>query len=581
VNLLRNPVLKVVGILALAIVLVAGCTKKPSKPSTDIPPITRITTYGIATVPDSAAFYNVTVYWGASDPDGQAEKFRYWVDQADLPDSLKTETYETNITMRMQFNSAITSHDFYVQSRDNRNVWDPNAATMAIVLGNVSDVTKFSPSTLPVTVPPDGALTSRGVHFIIDGSDLDGSVVNFQRAIDDTTNWVTVAPTFVLSHISTLELNLTPTDISLGPHVLYVRAIDNFGNVDKAPLTVSFVAVDTLRPDLSVVAGAIPHAFYFLPSGGTTTDVATTWSADASWYFSTLQFRYAVDDTANWSAPITESSVNLTGLTAGAHHFFIQAIDQAGNASTFSTDFGVGQLTGERGILVVNGLDWATYGAQTIAMYTDNAPFGSHSIHFWDMFTGASSNYPPNIASVFVGSGAIPGDSLGHYSSVVMLVNEFAANGPTDLDIFNSMRPLIMSYLNGGGNVLLAGRFGADFIKGDLASYGLSSGHTLSFNQTGVNPAPGGLAAAVTGLVDIHRLAGQSWSLTDLLEPPTDPAVTILFTTPDYSSSVGGIMVEPTGTGKFGFIAGRPYRMDHTAMATDYGYILTHYFGEQ
>ncbi len=577
-NLLRNPVLKVVGILALAVVLMAGCTKKPAAPSADIPPITRITTYGIAPVPDSAAFYRVTVYWSASDPDGQAEKYRYWVDQADLPDAQKTETFETNITMRMQFDASMMTHEFFVQARDNRDVWDPNAASITIDIANVGNVQRFPPTTSPVTVVPDGGLTSRGVHFIYNGNDLDGAVVNFQRAVDDTTNWVTVAPTFILQRVSTLELNLTPSDLSLGPHVVYVRAVDNFGNVDPAPVTVSFIAVDTLRPDLQVTAGAIANAFYFLPQGGTETSVATTWAADASWYYSTLQYRYAVDDSTNWSTWMTASTVTLTGLGAGAHHFFIQAMDQAGNSSTMETNFGVGQLTGDRGILVVNGVDWATYLAQTQAMYAANGPFGNHPIHFWDVFEGAESNYPANIASVFVGSGAIPGDSLGHYSAMVMVMNEFAASGPTDLDVFNTMFPLIMSYLNGGGNVLLATRFGADFVKGDLLTYGLSSGNTLSFNEIGVNPSPGGLVAAVSGLENITGIG--SWSLSDLLAPSTDPAVTTLFTTPDYPGSVGGIIVQPSGKGKFGFIAGRPYRFEHTSMAADFGYILTNYFGE-
>ncbi len=578
-NLLRNPVLKVVGILALAIVLVAGCTKKPAAPNADIPPITRITTYGIATVPDSASFYLVTVYWGASDPDGQAEKFRYWVDQAGLADSMKTETYETSVTTRLLFNSTVSTHTFYVQARDNRDIWDPNAASMVISIGNISNVNRFNPTTLPVTVPPDGALTSRGVHFVINGIDLDGSVVNFQRAVDDTTEWVTVAPSFILARVSTLELDITPTDLSLGPHVVYVRAIDNFGNLDESPLTISFVAVDTLRPDLSVVAGAIPHAFYFLPSGGTTTDVATTWAGDATWYYSTLQYRYAVDDTANWSDPITASQANLTGLQAGAHQFFIQAIDQAGNATTFSTDFGVGQLTGERGILVINGIDWSQYASEAAPMYAANGPWGNHTVQFWDFFSGFQSDYPPNIVPLYKGSGAVPGDTLGHYSAIVMIMNEYANNPPSDLDIFNSMRPLFMSYLNGGGDILLATRFGADFIKEDLAHYGLTAPDSLEFNQIGVDPSSNGLVAAVSGLVNITRTAG--WSLTDLLAPPTDPAVTVLFNTPSYPSSVGGVIVQPTGKGKLAFIAGRPYRFEHTSMAADFDYILTHYFGEQ
>lgn len=572
-NLIKNPVLKVVAMLALAIALVAGCAKNPEAPNADIPPETRIITHVISTAPDSASLYNVTVYWGASDPDGQTEYYRYWVDQENIADSLKTGTFDPVATVRMEFTSQTPSHVFYVQAKDNRDVWDLTPASSVIDIESWRDVNQFSPNTVPVTVPPNGALTSRGVHFVVNGSDIDGSVTSFQRAVDDTSAWVTVDPTFVMARESTLELDLTPTDLSLGPHIVFVRSIDNFGNVDESPLSISFIAVDTLRPDLSVVSGAIPNAFYFLPQGGTTTDIATTWAGDASWYYSTLLYRYAVDDSASWSNWITESMATLTGLGPGAHQFFIQAMDLAGNATTFSTDFGVGQLTGDRGILVVNGIDWGTYSPQPENMYAANGPFGNHPFQFWDFFPGSESFYPPNIASVFVGSGAIPGDSLGHYSSVVMALNAF--NG--DDAIFSSMQPLVMSYLNGGGNVLLACRFGSLFITGDLLSYGV--GTPLEFNQIGVNHRAGGLVAAVEGLVDIGGIG--SWSLSDLLAPSTDPNVTTLFNTPDYPGSVGGIIIQPAGKGKFAFVAGREYRFDYAAMATDFDYILTHYFGEQ
>ncbi len=574
-NLLKNPVLNVVATLALAIALVAGCSDTPQDPNANVPPETNITTYGISTAPDSATFYNVTVYWNTSDPDGQDEYYRYWVDQADLPNEQKIETFDAHATVRMNFDGATTAHTFYVQARDNQNVWDPTPASITINIADVRNTSRFNPITLPVTVPPNGAITSRGVHFVIDGTDLDGSVTNFQRAIDDTAAWVTVAPTFILARNSTIELDLTPDDITLGPHIVYVRAVDNFGNVDESPMSISFVAVDTLRPDLSVISGAIPNAFYFLPQGGSATDVATQWAADASWYYSTLRYRYAVDDSATWSPWIVDDTVTLSGLAAGPHQFFIQAQDQAFNTTTFSTNFGVGTLTGERGVLVVNGISWSDYTPQPEDMYAGNGPFGTLPIAFWDVFEGSESFYPANIAPVFVGSGMVPGDTLGHYSSMVMVMNAFGG----DDAIYTAMLPLIMSYLNGGGNILLTCRYGgAIFITGDLLTYGLTPGNTLEFNQVGVNHRGGGLVPAVDGLGGITGIG--SWSLSDLLAPPTDPAVTTLYTTPDFPGSVGGIVIQPEGKGKFAFVAGRPYRFVASEMAADFEYILRHYFGE-
>jgi hypothetical protein len=573
VNLLRNPILIVVGLLALALIVTLGCTEKPKAPEANVEPNTIITTYAINTLPDSGTVFTVTVYWRAYDIDGQAEFYRYWIGAADVPDNAKTMTYDTFASMQLDFATQADVYTFNVQARDDRDLWDSTPAVIQINMADTRHGSVFNPNTTAGTVPPDGALTSRGVHLVINGLDLDGSVASFQRAVDNTNSWVNVTPQVVLEHQSTVEMNIT--GLLPGPHIVYVRAIDNMGNIDDSPLSISFVVVDTLRPDLSVVAGAIPNAFYFLPQGGTETDIPTNWSADATWYYSTLQFRYAVDDSSQWSPLQTESNATLTGLGAGSHQFFIQAIDLAGNSTTMITDFGVGSLTGDLGILLVNGIDWGTYSPQPEEMYAANGPVGNHPFHFWDFFSGSSSYYPENIDSVYIGSGAVPGDVMGHYSSVVFTINDF--NG--DYEIFNSMAPLILSYLNGGGNVLLATRFGSDFIKGDLATYGLSDGNSLTFDQIGVNPAPGGLVAAVDGLVDITSLG--SWSLSDLLAPSDDPAVTTIFTTPDFSSAVGGIIVEPEGKGRFVFIAGREYRFEHTAMATDFDYILTHYFGEQ
>jgi hypothetical protein len=143
--------------------------------------------------------------------------------------------------------------------------------------------------------------------------------------------------------------------------------------------------------------------------------------------------------------------------------------------------------------------------------------------------------------------------------------------------MYNTMFPLVMSYLNGGGNVLIAGRYGSQFVPTELQSYGVTT--PLEFNQIGVNPASHGLVKAGDMPSDIGSIG--SWSLSDLLAPPTDPAVTVLFTTPNYPGSVGGVIVQPTGKGKFAFIAGRPYRYVYASMATDFDYILTHFFGEQ
>ena len=569
-KLFKNPVLKVVGLLALAGIFMGGCTDDPQAPDSNLPPNTFVTTYGIDTAPDTAAQFWVTVYWRASDVDGRPEYYRYWVtlgSQTVLPPA---ETFETSARVLLDFADLATEYTFNVQARDSQGEWDPTPATMTISMTDVRDVEAFAPSTVPVTVPPNGATISTGALFVINGSDLDGFVASFQWAVDDTAVWTTVQPSLILPAASTAEIVLGPTILTPGAHTTYFRSIDNWGNVDGSPLTVSFFSDPSLRPDLTVLSGPIPNAFYFLPSGGTTVDLAAEWAGDAAWYFSTLQYRFAVDDSSVWSAWQISTTALLIGLTAGSHQFFVEAMDLAGNSTIFSTSFGVGQLAGDRGLLVVNGVDWGTYTPEGENMYANILPFGSLGFDFWDLLDG-SGFYPPNVDSALIGSGgAIPGDTLGHYSSAVFFMNAF--NG--DDAIYNAMFPLIISYLNAGGNVLLACRFGALFVKGDLAAYGV--GTPLEFNNEGVNPSS--LVPAVSGLVEMTRFSSSS--LTDLLATPSDPHVTVLFTVPNYPESVGGIVVEPDNGGKFVFVAGRMYRFDHAPLNANFTYILTNYFGE-
>jgi len=153
---------------------------------------------------------------------------------------------------------------------------------------------------------------------------------------------------------------------------------------------------------------------------------------------------------------------------------------------------------------------------------------------------------------------------------MVMMMNNY--NG--DLAIFEGMLPLVVTYLKAGGNIVMGTRYGESFIgtSGDLYDY-----THIDFSEIGVNPS-GGLVAAVTGLVD--QPATGSHSLSDLPAIPTRPEITTLFTVTAFPNAVGGLIVEPDNGGKFAFIAGRCYRFNNAAMATNYDYILQHYMGE-
>jgi hypothetical protein len=88
-----------------------------------------------------------------------------------------------------------------------------------------------------------------------------------------------------------------------------------------------------------------------------------------------------------------------------------------------------------------------------------------------------------------------------------------------------------------------------------------------------------GITAAVEGLVDIPNIG--SLAGTDMTLILTDPEVTTLFTSASFPNAAAGFYVNPANTGKFAFIAGRPYRYDQEAYGANVEYILTNYFGEE
>jgi hypothetical protein len=572
VQIKNSKSMKIIGLMLLALLLVISCAKKGEKPQANLPPDTVISGFQIATAPTTADNYSTTVYWRSSDQDGSVADYRWRVIGND-GDSVMADTlnlsrwqviYDVTVNMELSFPTLEKTYTFEVAAQDNSHAWDPTPAVAILAKDRVA--TNYPPNTEILSGPSDGGITAAGVHFQIQGFDIDGVMDSLDYKLDTVTAWTRIA-----ADRSSGTASVDIVGLDLGTHTAIFRAVDNFGAADPTPASVSFVVVDSLRPYLIINGGALPGAFYFLPQGGTTTSLATSWTGDATWYNSTLQYRYAVDDTTTWSDWGTEATATLEELIAGAHTFYLEAKDLGDNISLMTAEFGIGALVGDRGILLVNGVDWASYAAQASAMYAAHAPWGDRpDVNFWDLFAGASGDYPPVLDSLGLkGTGAIAGDTLAHYRTMVMMMNNFTG----DLELFTSMMPLIMSYLNAGGNIVLGTRFGASFIAGELATY-----THLTFNNININIAPGGLVAAVDSLVNQPTIASHTF--TDLPAIPTNPEITTLFTVAAFPTSVGGVVVEPATGGKFAFIAGRCYRFNNTAMAANYDYILRHYMGE-
>jgi hypothetical protein len=163
---------------------------------------------------------------------------------------------------------------------------------------------------------------------------------------------------------------------------------------------------------------------------------------------------------------------------------------------------------------------------------------------------------------------------LGQYSTLVWVANGYQG----DDDVWNASSSLIKSYLDAGGNVLLATRYGfaIGFLDQDLMDYA----HITEVGEIQTVTVANPLVAKVDGLVNMIPGNGEeAVSATETCFVEDHPDVTVLF---EYGSTgeVAGLLVEPEGKGKFAYIAGRPYRYDIATSAANYDYILTHFFEE-
>jgi hypothetical protein len=103
-------------------------------------------------------------------------------------------------------------------------------------------------------------------------------------------------------------------------------------------------------------------------------------------------------------------------------------MDLGGNTTTYTTNFGVGSLTGDRGILVMNGISFPDYLDEAYDFWNGFTVLDTFDADFWDAFSGQNYTNTPGLPPRLIGTGAVPGDTLGHYSSFVMVMNGFSGD---------------------------------------------------------------------------------------------------------------------------------------------------------
>jgi len=567
VNSFKTPILKVTVLLALAFLLALGCADKPKDPNANIEPNTFISSYNIDITPDSATFYWTTVYWRGSDADGEPVVYCFWLDPA-----VKDTTNETSARVRLQYDEANPSHTFYVICRDNLNGWDATPAAVELTLNDVRHGDQFNPQTEAITVPPDGAATSQAVSFTVSSLSLGGIITRFEYAVDDPTTWTAKTPDIISGNTATAAILLGPAELSLGTHVVYIRGVDNMGNVDQSPVTVSIDCLDTFTPEL-VVSVADGQSYIVPFTDPTIPNFTVTFVATVDFYYGVVDSFVVMTSRMDTLRTMTPE-LNLGDLAADSYWVQVSVYDHAGNSTVSDTvHFSIVELPAGDGVLCVNGVDWLTYGAQNIAQWSIGTPWGNRT-HYktWDLFDTTPVDDVPLMADSLLGIGSIPAWMFDttFFNAIVWMGNEYGG----DEVYWNERQTEIMAYLAMGGNIILPTRYARDFFFTDLATYcGIIDADWIP------GASPTALTAQVDSLTAISSIGSHSLSDIPMTDNPNNVWIYEADVAPGAHDGFITLPNGPGGGGGFCFIAGRNYRWNHDELKANFDVILRYYFG--
>jgi hypothetical protein len=167
--------------------------------------------------------------------------------------------------------------------------------------------------------------------------------------------------------------------------------------------------------------------------------------------------------------------------------------------------------TFDRGILVVNGVSWSSYGSEITSAYEDSVFWGSLDFSFWDLFPAPSGGYPSTLPTPLGTNSGVPSDSLKQFSTVVWVGNNYGG------DLLRWVNTSILDYLQAGGNVVLLTRMGQAFVNSGLADYlGITwAGDTDNTLSNCVSRHPDLVDMPFTGTQSFNALFDSTFSQTE------------------------------------------------------------------
>lgn len=275
------------------------------------------------------------------------------------------------------------------------------------------------------------------------------------------------------------------------------------------------------------------------------------------------------------TVPSENSSYDDTNvINRNCYHYYLTSVSEFDIESYPSdTVFAYPFPPGERsGILVVNGVDWNTYGHLIIYFYENEVPTGYYTDYkFWDLFT--TTPHIPQLTDKIIGAGAIPPVFFDAFSTILWIGNNY--NG--DFQYWEDNEENIIDFLNSGGNMLLPVRYGSTWFFDELAEYA-----SIIEDSWRTGLGPDSLVAQHDSLTNIRAIIGQSfWEIPNTFSDD----VVVLYEAPNVApGGHAGFAVLPNGPGGGGvfiYIAGRPYRWNNQDLKDNCDVMLRLFFDEQ
>ncbi|UCE66003.1 MAG: T9SS type A sorting domain-containing protein [Candidatus Zixiibacteriota bacterium] len=269
------------------------------------------------------------------------------------------------------------------------------------------------------------------------------------------------------------------------------------------------------------------------------------------------------------TVPYTDSTyTDLSVTNRLVYSYYLTSISDFGIESYNSdTVYAFPYAPGREGILVVNGIDWDTYG-EVYAFYDNNTLTGNYPYFFWDLF----DNRPAGVIDpgIILGEGEFPAFLFDVFQTIIWAGNNYSG----DLEYWEDNLDSIVNFLETGGYVVLPTKHGHYFFNSELTNFaGIDS---TSWEMW---PSSTHLISTHANLIDISiGTASQSLCYVPII---TGPHTTRLWKPSDYSLDdyAGGFIAEPPGQGKFVYIAGRSYRWNRNDLRDNMEVILGQFFG--